>query len=51
MPSNLLWSAGGDLGDTPPGFGIWFLAGTFVLGFDVAYGFVGSPKEILLDTG
>ena len=51
MPSNLLWSAGGDLVDTPQGFGIWFMAVTFVLGFDVAYGFVGSPKEILLDTG
>ena len=47
MPSNLLWSAGGDLVDTSPEFGTWFMAGTFVVGFDVAYGFAGSPKEIL----
>ena len=51
MPSNLLWSAGGDLVDSPPEFGTWFMAVTFVVGLDVAYGFVGSPKEILLDTG
>jgi hypothetical protein len=51
MPSNLLLSAGGDLVDSPPEFGIWFMAGTFILGLDVAYGFAGSPKEILLDTG
>ena len=34
-----------------PEFGTWFMAVTFVLGFDVAFGFVGRPKEILLDTG
>ena len=51
MPSSLLWSAGGDLVDTPQGFGTWFMAGAFVVGFDMAYGFVGSPNEILLDTG
>ena len=51
MPSDLLWSAGGDLVDSPQGFGTWFMAVTYVLGLDVAYGFVGNPKEILLDTG
>ena len=51
MPSNLLWSAGGDVVDTPPEFGTWFVTEIFVLGFDVGYGFVGRPKEILLDTG
>ena len=50
MPSNLLWSAGGDLVDTPPEFGTCLMTGNFVVGFDVAYGFVGHPKEILLDT-
>ena len=30
MPSSLLWSAGGDLVDTPPEFGTWFMAVTFV---------------------
>ena len=51
MPSNLLLSAGGDLVDTPPEFGTWFMAVISVLGLDVAYGFAGNPKEILLDTG
>ena len=50
MLSNLLWSAGDDLVDTPQGFGTWFMAGTFVVCLDVAYGFVGNTKEILLDT-
>ena len=47
MPFNFLWSNGGDLVDTPSEFGAWFMTGAFVLGFDVAYGFVGRPKEIL----
>ena len=51
MPSNFLWSAGGDLMDTPSEFGTWFMTRAFVLGSDMAYGFVGNPKEILLDTG
>jgi hypothetical protein len=46
-----LWSASGDLVDSPPEFGTWFMAVTFDLGLDVAYGFVGNPKEIHLDTG
>jgi hypothetical protein len=44
-------SAGGDLVDTPPEFGTWIMAETFVVDFDAAYGFVGRQKEILLDTG